>query len=77
MGNLAYAATTSNNVLGQLTHTYSKLTQQMADAMKVITQLQDENVKLLKIVEVSACAGVGAGTVPAGRGTSPGKNHCS
>eukprot|EP00957_Ditylum_brightwellii_P025965 1963444-Ditylum_brightwellii.AAC.1 len=34
MDNLAYAATTINNVLGQLTVTNSKLTQQLADAMK-------------------------------------------
>eukprot|EP00957_Ditylum_brightwellii_P000366 27910-Ditylum_brightwellii.AAC.1 len=34
MDNLAYAATTSDNVLGQLTDTNSKLTQQLADAMK-------------------------------------------
>eukprot|EP00957_Ditylum_brightwellii_P165989 12637723-Ditylum_brightwellii.AAC.1 len=43
--------------------------------MMVIKQLQDENAKLLKIVEVSACAGAAAGPVPNGGGTSPGKNH--
>eukprot|EP00957_Ditylum_brightwellii_P204742 15340656-Ditylum_brightwellii.AAC.1 len=74
MDNLSYAATTSNNVLGQLTDTNTKLTQQLANAMKIIAQLQDENAKLLKIVEVSACACTGTVIVPAGRGTSSGKN---
>eukprot|EP00957_Ditylum_brightwellii_P048248 3662036-Ditylum_brightwellii.AAC.1 len=43
MDNLAYAATTSNNGLGQLTDTNAKLTQQLADTMKIIAQLQDEH----------------------------------
>ena len=47
MDNLAFAATTSNNVLGQLTENNTKLTTQLGDAMKVIKQLQDENTKLL------------------------------
>eukprot|EP00957_Ditylum_brightwellii_P024636 1861488-Ditylum_brightwellii.AAC.1 len=34
-------------------------------------------MKLLKIVEVSACAGAGTAIVPLGGGTSSGKNHCN
>eukprot|EP00957_Ditylum_brightwellii_P117301 8946521-Ditylum_brightwellii.AAC.1 len=74
---LAYVATTSNNILCQLTDTNSKLTQQLADGIKVITQLQDENAKLLKIVEVSAGADAGADTFLIGGGTNPGKNCCN
>eukprot|EP00957_Ditylum_brightwellii_P009915 748227-Ditylum_brightwellii.AAC.1 len=36
MDNLAYATTASNIILGQLTDTNTKLTQQLADAMKII-----------------------------------------
>eukprot|EP00957_Ditylum_brightwellii_P150556 11464494-Ditylum_brightwellii.AAC.1 len=73
--NLAYATTTSNNVLGQLTNTNPKLIQQLANAMMVIKQLQDKNAKLLKMVEVSACTDAATGPVPNGRGTSPDKNR--
>eukprot|EP00957_Ditylum_brightwellii_P132253 10084534-Ditylum_brightwellii.AAC.1 len=34
MDNLAFTATTSNNVLGQLTENNTKLTTQLGDAMK-------------------------------------------
>eukprot|EP00957_Ditylum_brightwellii_P015470 1164339-Ditylum_brightwellii.AAC.1 len=61
MDNLAFAATTSNNVLGQLTENNAKLTAQLGDVMKVIKQLQDENKKLLKIIELSVISGTGMG----------------
>eukprot|EP00957_Ditylum_brightwellii_P177411 13513297-Ditylum_brightwellii.AAC.1 len=59
MDNLAFAATTSNNVLGQLTENNTKLTTQLGDAVKVIKQLKDENMKLLKIIELSVSSGTG------------------
>eukprot|EP00957_Ditylum_brightwellii_P133772 10200128-Ditylum_brightwellii.AAC.1 len=71
MDNLAFAATTSNNVLGQLTENNTKLTTQLADAMKVIKQLQDENTKLLKIIKLSVSSGTGTG----GGKPSP-RNNC-
>eukprot|EP00957_Ditylum_brightwellii_P108565 8280601-Ditylum_brightwellii.AAC.1 len=59
MDNLAFAATTSNNVLGQLTENNTKLTTQLADAMRVTKQLQDENTKLLKQIELNVSSGTG------------------
>eukprot|EP00957_Ditylum_brightwellii_P158032 12029722-Ditylum_brightwellii.AAC.1 len=61
MDNLAFAATTSNNVLRQLIENNTKLTTQLSDAMKVIKQLQDENTKLLRIIELSVSPGTGTG----------------
>eukprot|EP00957_Ditylum_brightwellii_P027884 2107092-Ditylum_brightwellii.AAC.1 len=61
MDNLAFAATASNNVLGQLTENNTKLTIQLTDVMKVIKQLQDENTKLLKIIKLSVSSGTGTG----------------
>eukprot|EP00957_Ditylum_brightwellii_P182505 13902636-Ditylum_brightwellii.AAC.1 len=61
MDNLAFTATTSNNVLEQLTKNNTKLTTQLCDVMKVIKQLQDENTKLLKIIELSVSSGTGTG----------------
>eukprot|EP00957_Ditylum_brightwellii_P186606 14207521-Ditylum_brightwellii.AAC.1 len=46
----------------------------LAYAATTSNNLWDENAKLLKIVEVSACAGAGTVITPAGRGTSSGKN---
>eukprot|EP00957_Ditylum_brightwellii_P190647 14513623-Ditylum_brightwellii.AAC.1 len=71
MDNLAFAATTSNNVLGQLTENNTKLTTQLGDAMKVIKQLQDENTKLLKIIELSVSSRTGTG----GGKTTPQNNR--
>eukprot|EP00957_Ditylum_brightwellii_P074302 5645559-Ditylum_brightwellii.AAC.1 len=39
----------------------TKLTTQLANAMMVIKQLQDENTKLLKIIELSVSTGTGTG----------------
>eukprot|EP00957_Ditylum_brightwellii_P063949 4851383-Ditylum_brightwellii.AAC.1 len=61
MDNLDVAATTSNNVLRQLTENNTKLTTQLANAMKVIKQLQDENTKLLRIIKLSVSPGTGTG----------------
>eukprot|EP00957_Ditylum_brightwellii_P076832 5839713-Ditylum_brightwellii.AAC.1 len=61
MDNLAFTATTSNNVLGQLTKNNTKLLTKLGDAMKVIKQLQDEDTKLLKIIELSVSSGTGMG----------------
>eukprot|EP00957_Ditylum_brightwellii_P074596 5668330-Ditylum_brightwellii.AAC.1 len=59
MDNLAFAAATSNNVLGQLTVNNTKLITQLANAMKVIKQLQDGNTKLLRIIKLSVSPGTG------------------
>eukprot|EP00957_Ditylum_brightwellii_P011588 875812-Ditylum_brightwellii.AAC.1 len=72
MDNLALAATTSNNVLGQLTGNNPKLTTQLGDVMKVIKQLQDESTKMLKIIELS----VSSGTETGGGKLSP-RNNCN
>eukprot|EP00957_Ditylum_brightwellii_P191307 14566204-Ditylum_brightwellii.AAC.1 len=71
MFNLAFAATTSNNVLGQLMENNTTLTTQLEDAMKVVKQLQDENTKLLKIIKLS----VSTGTWTGGGKSSP-RNNC-
>eukprot|EP00957_Ditylum_brightwellii_P014174 1067251-Ditylum_brightwellii.AAC.1 len=46
MDNLAYAATTSNNVVEELVITNSKLVEQLK-------AVQEENTRLLKIIELS------------------------
>eukprot|EP00957_Ditylum_brightwellii_P112678 8589417-Ditylum_brightwellii.AAC.1 len=50
MDNLAYAATTSNNVVEELIRTNAKLIEQLKTA-------QEENTRLLKIIELSVTAG--------------------
>eukprot|EP00957_Ditylum_brightwellii_P050847 3855987-Ditylum_brightwellii.AAC.2 len=49
----------------------TKLTTQLANALKVIKQLQDENTKLLKTIELS----VSTGAVTGGGDSSP-RNTC-
>ena len=51
MDNLAFAATTSNNALEQLTATNAKLAQQLTEAMKLLKKAQEENNVLLKIIQ--------------------------
>jgi hypothetical protein len=51
MDNLAYAATTSNNALEQLTATNTTLAQQLTEAMKLLKKAQEENNMLVKIIE--------------------------
>eukprot|EP00957_Ditylum_brightwellii_P003448 261427-Ditylum_brightwellii.AAC.1 len=56
MDNLAYAATTSNNVVKELAKINAKLTDQLKKA-------QEENTKLLKIIELSETAGCSTKTI--------------
>eukprot|EP00957_Ditylum_brightwellii_P127660 9735857-Ditylum_brightwellii.AAC.1 len=67
MDNLAYAATTSYSALEQLTMNNKKLVEQVSEAMTLLKKAQEDNAKLLKIIEVSmmkgpvpATSGVGA-----------------
>eukprot|EP00957_Ditylum_brightwellii_P067404 5116727-Ditylum_brightwellii.AAC.1 len=50
MDNLAYATTTSNNVVEELVKTNSKLIEQL-------NAVQEENSRLLKIIELSVIQG--------------------
>eukprot|EP00957_Ditylum_brightwellii_P075818 5763157-Ditylum_brightwellii.AAC.1 len=53
MDNLAFAATTSNSAFEQLTDSNIKLAEQLAKAMNLLKKAQEDNSKLLKIIEVS------------------------
>eukprot|EP00957_Ditylum_brightwellii_P160883 12249234-Ditylum_brightwellii.AAC.2 len=62
MDNLAYAATMSNNVVEELVRTNAKLIEQLKTA-------QEENIRLLKIIELSVTAGCSTASItpPSGK----------
>eukprot|EP00957_Ditylum_brightwellii_P009353 707444-Ditylum_brightwellii.AAC.1 len=53
MDNLAYAATTSNSALEQLTMNNKTLVDQVIKATNLLKKAQEDNAKLLKIIEAS------------------------
>ena len=53
MDNLAFAATTSNTAFERLTANNTKLTVQLAEAMNLLKKAQEDNSKLLRIIEAS------------------------
>eukprot|EP00957_Ditylum_brightwellii_P156421 11905070-Ditylum_brightwellii.AAC.1 len=53
MDNLTYSATTSNSALEQLTMNNKKLVDQVTKAMNLLKKAQEDNAKLLKIIEAS------------------------
>eukprot|EP00957_Ditylum_brightwellii_P187077 14247967-Ditylum_brightwellii.AAC.1 len=57
MDNLAYAATTSNNVVEELVKINSKLIEQLK-------AVQEENSRLLKIIELSVTQGCSNAAIP-------------
>eukprot|EP00957_Ditylum_brightwellii_P075472 5736719-Ditylum_brightwellii.AAC.1 len=66
MDNLAYAATTSNNVVEELVKTNSKLAKQLK-------AVQEENSRLLKIMELSVTQGMSTAAPP----PAAGRNWCN
>eukprot|EP00957_Ditylum_brightwellii_P179844 13700304-Ditylum_brightwellii.AAC.2 len=57
MDNLAYAMTTSNNVMEDLVSNNTKLTEQLKEAMVFLKKSQEENTKLLKTILLSVTGG--------------------
>eukprot|EP00957_Ditylum_brightwellii_P156289 11895458-Ditylum_brightwellii.AAC.1 len=53
MDNLDFAATTSNSAFEQLTASNAKLVEQLAKVMNLLKKAQEDNSKLLKIIEAS------------------------
>ena len=75
MDNLAYAATTSNSALEQLTMNNKKLVDQVSEAMTLLKKAQEDNTKLLKIIEASLMKGPVAATSGGGYRRGKGKNQ--
>eukprot|EP00957_Ditylum_brightwellii_P034129 2586957-Ditylum_brightwellii.AAC.1 len=69
MDNLAFAATTSNTAFERLTANNTKLAEQLAEAMNLLKKAQEDNSKLLRIIEASI-----TGTKPQG-GARKGKRR--
>eukprot|EP00957_Ditylum_brightwellii_P053952 4086657-Ditylum_brightwellii.AAC.1 len=57
MDNLAYAATTSNNVIEELVQNNTKLIEQVNKAINLLKKMQEGNNKLFKIVEIGVTGG--------------------
>eukprot|EP00957_Ditylum_brightwellii_P123196 9393391-Ditylum_brightwellii.AAC.1 len=61
MDNLAFAATTSNTAFEQLIANNTKLAEQVAEVMNLVKKAQEDNSKLLRVIEASI-----TGTKPQG-----------
>eukprot|EP00957_Ditylum_brightwellii_P182370 13892770-Ditylum_brightwellii.AAC.1 len=66
MDNLAYSATTSNNMVEEIVKTNSKLVEQLKS-------VQEENIRFLKIIELSVKQGRNTAAIP----QPSGKNQCN
>eukprot|EP00957_Ditylum_brightwellii_P031301 2372784-Ditylum_brightwellii.AAC.1 len=53
MDNLVFATTTSNTAFERLTTNNTKLAEQLAEAMNLLKKAQEDNSKLLRIIEAS------------------------